>query len=81
MILGMVLTLPHTHTHTHTHMHTHHTHAHTHTYTRTHPRVNPITWAGQEVLLLPVSTDEENSLIFQGLFHEDREEPPESSVL
>lgn len=37
-------------------------------------KVNPITWAGQEVLLLPVSTDEENGLIFHGLFHEEREE-------
>jgi len=37
-------------------------------------RVNPITWAGQEVLLLPVGQEEEEGKVFQGLFQDDSDD-------
>ncbi len=63
--------LPPTHTRAHTHIHTHmHTHIH---------RSNPITYAGQEVLLLPVGQEEVNLEVFTGLYHD--EDQYESSYL
>ena len=48
-------------------------------------RVNPITWAGQEVLLLPVGQEDElsNSAIdiFQGLYSGDIDADVESTFL
>jgi len=56
-----LITSPPNHTHTHTH------HPPTH-------RVNPITWAGQEVLLLPVGQEEDEGKVFQGLFQDDSDD-------
>ena len=38
------------------------------------PRVNPITYSGQEVLLLPVGQEVVNMEVFRGLFHDDEGE-------
>ena len=33
--------------------------------------MNPVTWAGQEVLLLPVGSEEEDLSAFEGLYNDD----------
>lgn len=61
------------------------TSAHVHTNFNAMYRVNPITWAGQEVLLLPVGQEDElsNSAIdiFQGLYSGDIDADVESTFL
>ena len=34
-------------------------------------RVNPITWSGQEVLLLPVGQEDERTDLYRGLYNDD----------
>lgn len=34
-------------------------------------RVNPITWSGQEVLLIPVGQEDERMDLYKGLYNDD----------
>ena len=43
-------------------------------------RTNPITWEGQEILLLPVAMDDERD-VYGGLYSGDSEEEEDASVL
>ena len=68
-----------------------HTHTHTHLISPLIGRVNPVTWAGQEVLLLPVGQEVEVPGLFVGLYsssddpsleeEEEEEEGEENTVL